>query len=127
MNDLEQRLIADVNAILGDGGIAQRNNKRFRFNAQQLDYSIRAASGFCRFDEKVGRSSINMLQAATGLGKTLAYLVPAFLYAAHTGKRVAVSTYTRYLQRQILDKDAVAAGAWVTELTGKSNSGEANW
>ena len=132
MDDLEQRIIAGVNAILGEGGIAQQRDKHFRFNAQQLDYSIRTASGFCRFDAKGGRSSINMLQAATGIGKTLAYLVPAMLYSVYTDKRIAVSTFTRYLQRQILEKDAVSANAWVKEVAGKGVSvarriGKANY
>ena len=42
-----------------------------------------------------------MAEAGTGIGKTLAYLVPAIL----SGKKVVVSTGTKTLQDQILDHD----------------------
>jgi ATP-dependent DNA helicase DinG len=42
-----------------------------------------------------------VVEAETGLGKTLAYLVPAVL----TGRRVVVSTNTRNLQDQILERE----------------------
>jgi ATP-dependent DNA helicase DinG len=42
-----------------------------------------------------------MIEAGTGTGKTLAYLVPAIL----SGKRVIVSTATRNLQEQLFHKD----------------------
>ncbi|MFO7637908.1 MAG: ATP-dependent DNA helicase [bacterium] len=45
------------------------------------------------------------VEAGTGVGKSLAYLVPAAAWAARTGSRVAVSTYTRILQDQLLTRD----------------------
>src|SRR5688572_32070131 len=42
-----------------------------------------------------------LCEAGTGTGKTLAYLVPALL----SGKKVIVSTATRALQEQIVNKD----------------------
>jgi ATP-dependent DNA helicase DinG len=42
-----------------------------------------------------------MVEAGTGTGKTLAYLIPAML----SGKKVVVSTGTKTLQDQILDND----------------------
>lgn len=42
-----------------------------------------------------------VLEAGTGTGKTLAYLVPAVL----SGKKVIVSTATKALQEQLVDKD----------------------
>ena len=42
-----------------------------------------------------------LVEAGTGTGKTLAYLVPAIL----SGKKVVVSTATRALQEQIFAKD----------------------
>lgn len=46
-----------------------------------------------------------IIEAGTGTGKSLAYLVPAIIHAANTGVRVLVSTNTINLQEQILDKD----------------------
>ncbi len=45
------------------------------------------------------------VEAGTGVGKSLAYLLPAALWARETGNRVAVSTYTRLLQSQLTSQD----------------------
>jgi len=55
-------------------------------------------------------SSLNVGQvlvaeAGTGVGKSFAYLVPAFAWAIRNEERVVVSTATINLQRQLVDKD----------------------
>ncbi|MET0233589.1 MAG: ATP-dependent DNA helicase [Kibdelosporangium sp.] len=45
------------------------------------------------------------VQAGTGTGKSLAYLVPALRHAIEKGKSVVVSTATIALQRQLVDRD----------------------
>ncbi|MGE5286726.1 MAG: ATP-dependent DNA helicase [Micromonosporaceae bacterium] len=45
------------------------------------------------------------VQAGTGTGKSLAYLVPAVRHAVATGSAVVVSTATIALQRQLIDRD----------------------
>ncbi len=49
--------------------------------------------------------SISLLEAGTGTGKSLAYLVPAALWAIRNQARVAVSTYTIALQGQLIHSD----------------------
>lgn len=44
-------------------------------------------------------------EAGTGVGKSFAYLIPAFAWAARNKERVVVSTATINLQRQLMDKD----------------------
>jgi ATP-dependent DNA helicase DinG len=46
-----------------------------------------------------------LVEAPTGTGKSLAYLVPAGLYALMTDQRVLVATHTRNLQEQLLGRD----------------------
>ena len=46
-----------------------------------------------------------MVEAGTGVGKSLAYLVPLALWAARTGKRAVVATHTINLQEQLADRD----------------------
>ena len=46
-----------------------------------------------------------MAEAGTGVGKSLAYLLPAALYAVQSNVRVVVSTNTLNLQEQLLHKD----------------------
>ncbi|MFQ5380083.1 MAG: helicase C-terminal domain-containing protein [Dehalococcoidia bacterium] len=49
-----------------------------------------------------------LIEAGTGVGKSLAYLVPAALHALRTGERVVISTNTIALQEQLLTKDLPA-------------------
>ncbi len=46
-----------------------------------------------------------MVEAGTGVGKSLAYLVPAILYAKKSGRPVMLSTHTKNLQSQLFGKD----------------------
>ena len=52
-----------------------------------------------------GQSRV-MVEAGTGIGKSLAYLVPAAIWSLDTGERVVVSTTTKVLQEQLLASDA---------------------
>lgn len=51
--------------------------------------------------ERAGAPRIALLEAGTGVGKTLGYLAPASLWAEKNGPGLWISTYTRNLQRQI--------------------------
>ena len=55
-----------------------------------------------------------LVEAPTGTGKSLAYLIPAGLFAAAGGERVLISTHTRNLQEQLLRRDLprLAAAPW---------------
>jgi ATP-dependent DNA helicase DinG len=55
------------------------------------------------FAPKPAKGAPNMLlaEAGTGIGKTLAYLAPASLWAEEAGGAVWVSTFTKALQRQL--------------------------
>lgn len=46
-----------------------------------------------------------LIEAETGTGKTLAYLIPAIYEAAHTEQRILISTYTTQLQSQLLEEE----------------------
>lgn len=46
-----------------------------------------------------------LIEAGTGVGKTLAYLVPLVAAVAAQGRRAVVSTHTRALQSQVLSQD----------------------
>jgi len=49
--------------------------------------------------------SVLVVEAGTGTGKSLAYLVPSVLRARDNGERVAIATHTKHLQQQLIDKD----------------------
>jgi predicted DnaQ family exonuclease/DinG family helicase len=61
-----------------------------------------------------------MVEAGTGTGKGLAYLVPAALFAAQRGQRVVVSTNTINLQDQLFFKDIPA----LQRIMGGGSAGE---
>ncbi|HPJ38286.1 MAG TPA: DEAD/DEAH box helicase, partial [Spirochaetota bacterium] len=46
-----------------------------------------------------------IIEAGTGIGKTMAYLIPVILHAVEHNKRIAISTETKALQKQLIDKD----------------------
>lgn len=86
--------IDEVRAILGPGGPLSRTLAGYEDRPEQL----RMAEAVARALE---RETTLLVEAGTGTGKTLAYLVPAIL----SGKKVVVSTGTRALQDQIVGKD----------------------
>src|SRR3990172_537521 len=56
--------------------------------------------------DKALRSKAHLIvEAGTGVGKSLAYLVPLVLWAREENSRVVVATYTKALQQQIIRKD----------------------
>ena len=66
----------------------------------QAQYAAEAAFAF-QPREREGEPRMMLAEAGTGVGKTLAYLAPASVWAEANGPAVWVSTYTRALQRQI--------------------------
>ena len=68
-----------------------------------------------------------IVEAPTGVGKTLAYLIPTLLYSLQEGRKAIVSTHTKNLQEQLIRKDIPLACALlgrdiaVTALKGRRN------
>ena len=66
----------------------------------QKDYTAAATHAFAPRQRKE-INNILLAEAGTGLGKTLGYLAPAWLWARKNNAPVWVSTYTKNLQRQL--------------------------
>jgi ATP-dependent DNA helicase DinG len=62
------------------------------------------------------------VQAGTGTGKSLAYLVPAVRHAMTTGSTVVVATATIALQRQLIDRDLPRLVTALAPLLGREPS-----
>jgi ATP-dependent DNA helicase DinG len=88
--------------IFGDHGIMARNLPGYEIRASQLSMA-KAVRDTLEAEPESEAPMARMLvaEAETGIGKTLAYLVPAAL----CGQKVVVSTGTLNLQEQILKKD----------------------
>lgn len=93
MDDLDQR----IDAILRPGGIME-DVPGFSHRPQQLAM----AQAICRALEE-DRHLI--VEAPTGVGKTIAYLLPAVLFALGQRRKAIVSTHTKNLQEQLLHND----------------------
>lgn len=65
---------------------------------QQTNMALAAARAFAD-------SSALLFEAGTGVGKSLAYLLPGIIFSLLSGKKFVVSTNTIPLQEQILKKD----------------------
>ena len=78
---MHDTILKHIDAILGEQGLAVSSGLTYSEN--QFKYANQVA-GVCQND---GRSVVNALQAATGTGKTIGYLVPLMVYAALTGER----------------------------------------
>jgi ATP-dependent DNA helicase DinG len=97
----------------GQAGLSARRRERSRARLQQLvglggrtrpeqaSYTDAASYAFSA-RERVGAPRIALVEAGTGVGKTLGYLAPASLWAEKNGPGLWISTYTRNLQRQIV-------------------------
>jgi len=66
----------------------------------QSDYASAASEAFAPREEE-SKPKVVLVEAGTGVGKTLGYVAPASLWAEKNGAPVWIATYTRNLQRQI--------------------------
>lgn len=90
--------IEEVAAILDRGGIFSRHLPKFEHRPEQVE--------LCRSIAIALSDSQHLLaEAGTGIGKSLAYLVPAALWALENNTRVVISTNTINLQDQLINKD----------------------
>ena len=90
-------LVAQVEEIFSPTGILSRA-KNFEFRPQQQQMAVAVARALENREHLA-------VEAGTGVGKSLAYLVPAILYALANRKKAVVSTHTINLQEQLTEKD----------------------
>lgn len=80
--------------IFGVGGLLERAHPTYEFRRGQLEMAEAVETAFREKRHLV-------VEAGTGTGKTLAYLIPAI----RSGQRVVISTATKSLQEQLFEKD----------------------
>jgi ATP-dependent DNA helicase DinG len=95
--DFDQQFSQNIHDMFGkDGLLSGAKNFEYRPEQQQMAAAVAAA-----LDEK--RHLV--VEAGTGVGKSLAYLVPAVLFALEHNRKAIISTHTINLQEQLLQKD----------------------
>src|SRR6202047_2655491 len=80
--------------IFGAGGLLEKSHPGYEFRSSQLEIARMV-------DEAFQKKQHSIIEAGTGTGKTLAYLIPAI----RSGRRVVISTATKSLQEQLFNKD----------------------
>jgi len=90
----------------------ENKNLKPRFGQKMMIAEIAKTFGSIELDEENVRDPdanpgkhICVVEAGTGTGKTIAYLLPALAIAKYMGKKLVVSTATVALQEQIVSKD----------------------
>lgn len=58
-----------------------------------------------RIEKALSDSEHILVEAGTGTGKSIAYLIPSIIHCIINEKRLVVSTYTKVLQSQLVEKD----------------------
>ncbi len=104
---------------------ARRVLPDYQTRLPQLDL---VANVFDCFTGKGGRS-VHVCEAGTGIGKTLAYLAVAIPFVRQSGEQVVISTSTKLLQSQLIEKDipAVARLMGFPDLRFTAIKGRANY
>src|SRR3954467_15603108 len=90
-------LVSQVEEIFSPTGILSRA-KNFEFRPQQQQMAVAVARALENREHLA-------VEAGTGVGKSLAYLVPSILFAVQQKKKAVVSTHTINLQEQLTEKD----------------------
>ena len=68
-----------------------------------------------------------IIEAGTGTGKSQGYLIPAALSARSSGRPIAVSTFTRILQSQLVKRELPFIQQLIPEITYTQLQGRANY
>jgi len=87
-----------MNSIFGLDGLIAKAHPEYEHRPGQIQMAEAVVRAFEQRRHLI-------VEAGTGTGKTLAYLVPAVAAACGSGARIVISTGTKNLQEQLMEKD----------------------
>jgi len=93
--------VEEVSALLEHGGAFARYFPNYEYRPQQVAMLQAVCEAF-----SYGKHIL--IEAGTGTGKSMAYLIPAALWSLNNQARVVISTNTINLQDQLINKDIPA-------------------
>ncbi len=112
--------VEELASVLEPGGLLAQCFPGYEHRSEQVSM-LRAVAGALSDGRHL------LVEAGTGTGKSMAYLIPALAWAERNGQRVVVSTNTINLQDQLRNKDvpdlaqALGQDYRVSVLKGRSN------
>lgn len=89
---------SDLDKVFGEKGLIARAHSGFEYRAGQVAMAEKVAAA-------LSENKHLIVEAGTGTGKTLAYLIPAIAASLENNKRIVISTGTKNLQEQLMEKD----------------------
>jgi ATP-dependent DNA helicase DinG len=88
----------DLNEVFKEEGLIARHLGNYEFRPEQIQMANAV-------QEAIQLNRHLLAEAGTGVGKSLAYLVPFINWSTHFKKKAVISTYTKTLQEQLVNKD----------------------
>ncbi len=110
----------EVDNIFGEDGVLANHHENYESRPGQIEMAHKIAEAF-------NQSHHLVIEAGTGIGKSLAYLVPAVMWATTNQQQVVISTNTLNLQDQLgtvdipLLKEIIPAPFQAAVLKGRGN------
>ena len=92
-----------ISSLLQEGSSLSKYHDAYEERKGQIYLAKNIATAF-------NESEIMLAEAGTGIGKSIAYLIPAILWAETAKQRVIISTNTKNLQEQLFTKDIPLLG-----------------
>jgi ATP-dependent DNA helicase DinG len=89
--------LEEIGRVFANDGM-MAHLKGFEQREEQVRMAFAVAEAF-------NNNRVVLVEAGTGTGKSLAYLIPAILWAVRNNERVVISTNTINLQEQLIRKD----------------------
>jgi ATP-dependent DNA helicase DinG len=89
--------VSQVSEIFSPTGLLSKASN-FEFRPQQQAMAVAVARALQNGEHL-------LVEAGTGVGKSLAYLIPSILFAVAKNRKAIVSTHTINLQEQLMEKD----------------------
>ncbi|MBN1559127.1 DEAD/DEAH box helicase family protein [candidate division KSB1 bacterium] len=97
-NDIQALQTDDIKKLLLPGGPVSRKLSGYEDRPQQIEMIDYVAEAF-------NDNKISTIEAGTGTGKTMAYLLPSIYWSVKNRQRIVISTNTINLQEQLVKKD----------------------
>jgi predicted DnaQ family exonuclease/DinG family helicase len=99
--NIEAINLADITNALENNGTLSRTLTDYEYRPQQLEMAHAVT-------EALNNGQHLIVEAGTGVGKSIAYLLPSILFSIRNGQRIIISTNTINLQDQLINKDIPA-------------------
>jgi len=90
--------VEELRAAFGAGGVFEQRIPGYEIRPQQVRMAELVSQAF-------NEGKHLLVEAGTGVGKSMAYLLPAIRWAQANGDKIVVSTNTKNLQEQLFYKD----------------------